>query len=232
MKSKEWIYGQHAVQAALRAGRRPVYEVWSIKPQAVAEGVKCRQVTRQELDAKFPNEVHQGVAAQVGTLPGVSLAEVTGAPLLLALDQITDPHNLGALLRSAEAFGAGGVLVPSARSAPVTEVVAKAACGALESIPMVESNLAQALDKLKKAGYWVVGLEGTGKVPLAEVPACEKTVLVLGSEGAGLRDLVRSKCDYLAKLPMVGKMESLNVSVAGGIALYELSIKRQQGGQA
>jgi 23S rRNA (guanosine2251-2'-O)-methyltransferase len=230
-ESREWLYGQHAVQAALQAGRRPIYEVWGIKEQPVPAGVKFRLVTRQELDAKFPNATHQGLAAQVGPLPKVGLADMAGASLLLALDQITDPHNLGALLRSADAFGCGGVLVPTARAAPLTEVVAKAACGALERVPVVEANLAQALDKLKAQGYWVIGLDGKGHTTLAEAPAYDKTVLVLGSEGAGLRQLVRKKCDHLVRLPMLGQVESLNVSVAGGIALYEQAIKRQQGGQ-
>lgn len=222
-----WLTGRHAVQAALQAGRRDVYEVFLAKGEPTLEPylhhTRVKMVSKGDLDAQFPHAVHQGIAARVGALPVATLQDVWDSKLLIALDQVSDPHNLGAILRSADAFGCGGVLVPTARSAPLNDVVAKAASGALETVPVVEVNLAQALDKLKDKGFWSVGLTGYTDKTLAEVGKFDKTILVLGSEGEGLRDLVAKKCDFLAKLPMVGSVESLNVSVAAGISLYEIN---------
>ncbi len=222
-----WIYGRHAVVAAVKSGRRKVYEIWLIKEPEGQEKVevssfKIKIVTRHIMGEKFPNAVHQGIAAKVGELEMVALQDVWHSKRLLVLDQVTDPHNLGAILRSADAFGCGGVIMPLANSTAITDVVAKTACGALETVPIVQCNLARALDELKKKDYWVIGLDGGSKKNLADLPRYEKTCLVMGSEGSGLRPLVSKKCDFIAKLPMEGTMESLNVSVASAIALYEM----------
>ncbi|MDD9912598.1 MAG: 23S rRNA (guanosine(2251)-2'-O)-methyltransferase RlmB [Alphaproteobacteria bacterium] len=224
----EWLYGRHAVEAAITAGKRKIFEILLVEqPKGqlsnLLKGLKVTIITKQEMEQKFPKAVHQGLAAKVSALSLAGVEDLLDKNLVLVLDQVTDPHNLGAILRSADAFGCAGVIVPPARSAPVTDIVAKTACGALETVPLVEANLAQAIQKLQKAGFWAIGLDGASKQTLAKIPRYEKTCLVMGSEGSGLRELVAKQCDHLAKLPMVGTVESLNVSVATGVALYEVS---------
>lgn len=223
-----WLFGHHAVKAALKIGRRKVYEMLMTQqneaeyaPLAKAAGLKPQIVDRGRLDKMTP-QPHQGVALQVGGLPVVPIKDLYGCDLLLMLDQVTDPHNVGACLRSANAFGCGGVILPNAHSPKDSPIIAKAAAGAFEETPLVVvANLAQTLENLKQEGFWVVGLDGYAAKTLDTVDMSGKIVIVMGSEGDGLRDLIKKKCDFLAKLPMQGSVESLNVSVAAGISLYE-----------
>lgn len=168
--------------------------------------------------------VHQGIAAKVREFPYVSLQSILKKQkdLLLILDGILDPRNLGALLRTAEAIGVGGVIMPKDRSASLSDVAEKAAVGATAylSICRVE-NLARSLDAIKAAGYWVVGLSPDAQMTLYDLNAPEKIAVVLGGEEKGLRPLTKQRCDFLVALPMEGKIQSLNVSVAGAITLYE-----------
>jgi 23S rRNA (guanosine2251-2'-O)-methyltransferase len=229
----DWIFGAHAVEAALTHGRREVFEVMLAgTPGEVKDFqqryplVRVRTVGKGELDKLFAGEVHQGMAARVGALPELTLNELmeSNPQLIVALDQVTDPHNLGAILRSCAAFKVDAVLITEHRSAHANATVAKAAAGALETVPLVNvGNLAQALMKITdNSSMQVVGLAGEATHDIASVkpgPVC----LVMGSEGEGLRRLTRERCDMLVKIPMTGEMESLNVSVATGVSLYALS---------
>jgi 23S rRNA (guanosine2251-2'-O)-methyltransferase len=172
--------------------------------------------------------VHQGLALSVAPLPGLDLrrtcAPEPGRNVVLALDQINDPHNLGAILRSAAAFDVRAVIIPERRSAELGGAVAKAASGALDLVPLVEVvNLARALDEVAALGYWRVALDGDAAATLDDVPEERNLALVLGAEGSGLRRLVAEHCDFAARLPIAPQMDSLNVSVAAGIALYALT---------
>jgi 23S rRNA (guanosine2251-2'-O)-methyltransferase len=196
---------------------------------AKTERVKIERVDRARLDRMTEGARHQGVAAEVKDFEYIGLAELIrkakgsgGQPLLVLLDGIQDPHNLGAIIRSAHAAGADAVLLPDRRAAPVTEVAAKAAAGALAHLPIVRiGNVAQTLEKLKQQGFWIYGLTEHGAETYDQVVLHLPTVLVVGAEGAGLHDLVAKHCDFLVKIPMYGKIGSLNVSVATGVALFE-----------
>ena len=230
-----WLVGPHAVKAALKAGRRAVKELWVTESPAgeLAELVarypqlEVQIHERADFDGPFGELVHQGIALQVGNLPQPEFSEVMDSKpkLIVALDQVTDPHNVGAILRSCAAYGVGAVLTPERRSAGVTPVVAKAAAGGLEVVPVVEIvNLAQSLKQLKDAGYTVLGLAGEGTLPLTSVQVDGPLCLVLGSEGDGLRRLTKEGCDHLVRIPQDEQaVGSLNVSVATGIALYALT---------
>lgn len=173
-----------------------------------------------------PGAVHQGIAVETAPLEQPSLddflAEETGKPVIL-LDQVTDPHNIGAILRSAAAFDAGAVIVTDRHAPAESAVMAKAASGALEIIPYIAvTNLSQAMESLKKAGYWTYGFDAGAKQTFAESKPDRKSALVLGAEGEGMRRLTTERCDFLVRLPMSDRMESLNVSNAAAVALYEL----------
>lgn len=230
-----WVFGHHAVEAILNAQKRKVFELHITaqhqnRYEKLARASKVRLVVTnpKDLDKKFPEKVHQGVAAKVENLPTVHLEDIlSGAQFLLILDQITDARNIGACLRSANAFGVDAVIVPSHGSAVLNDVAVKASVGASEFTPVIEvGNLNKAIDQLKKEGFWLVGLDGYAEQDLSEVDLKGRTAIVMGSEGKGLRDLVKKNCDFTAKLPMVGEVESLNVSVATGVALYEASKQR------
>lgn len=230
-----WLYGQHAVTAALANPERPIYRLLATpaartQVEAVARSrhQAVEQATPERIAQILPPDVpHQGLALSVGPLPERNLAEIGGddqPSLILALDQVSDPRNLGAILRSAAAMRVTAVLVPQRRSAELGGACAKAASGALDLLPIVEVvNLARALGELKERGYWIVGLDGDAPQRLEELELPLKTVLVLGSEGEGLRRLVAETCDYLARIDIDPRMESLNVSVAAGIALYVMT---------
>lgn len=226
-----WLIGRHAVEAVLMQGKRDVLELLATDQQSawvVNYGYQPAILKKQEFDNRFEGRPHQGVAVRVAPLPEMFVEDVMDADLLLILDQVTDPHNLGACLRSADAFGCGGVLVPSYNSAAVSDVVAKAASGALETVPLVQAgNINRAIEKLQKAGFWVIGLAGGATGALTDKPLTGKIALVMGSEGEGIRDLVSKTCDDLAQIPMSGTVESLNVSVSAGIALYEVQRQRK-----
>jgi len=198
-------------------------------------GVRIRTVERDQLDVATDGLVHQGVVAVAGPFRTVTLAQVLEraaaageSPLLVALDGVTDPHNLGSIARTAEAVGAHGLLLPGRRTASVTPVVEKAAAGALAHLPVAEvGNLVRALGQLGEHGVWSLGLAGDAEVELADHPlAGEACVLVVGAEGAGLSRLTRERCDALVRLPMRGRVGSLNASVAAGVALYTLLGRR------
>lgn len=244
-RADNWLYGRHAVTAALanpeRRWRRlrilPGMEAEATaltgeaRARFAGRGEAIEVLDRATLNSLLPEgAVHQGWALEVLPLEPPDLDDLlraaAGAPgrsIIVVLDQITDPHNVGAVLRSAAAFGAAGVIVAEHGAPPITGTLAKAASGALDCLPLVRVvNLAQALDRLKEAGYWCCGLDESAPAPLAALDLGLRIVLVLGSEGGGLRRLVREHCDYLARLPTLPALPSLNVSNAAAIALYEL----------
>ena len=243
-KETEWIYGRHAVMAALGNPARRVRRVVSLADSAAeitallsrhranATAPTAEILDRRTLEGLLPRDaVHQGVAIEADKLAEVDLETVLaaipdqGAPhILLLLDQVTDPHNVGAILRSAAAFGALAVIVLEHGAPPITGTMAKAASGALEAVPLVRvTNLARCLKRIKEAGFWCVGLDSTAAASLAALALPERVALVLGAEGAGLRRLVRENCDFMARLPTRGKLSSLNVSNAAAVALYALT---------
>jgi 23S rRNA (guanosine2251-2'-O)-methyltransferase len=245
-----WIYGRHAVRAALRNPARRLRRLVAITEIAaeaqawLAEakarptaGLKVETFERARLEALLPEgAVHQGLALQAEPLPPAFLEDVlaeippaasAGAAVVVVLDQVSDPHNVGAVLRSAAAFGAHAVVLPEHGTPPSTAVLAKAASGALEQVPLVRvTNLARALDKLKEAGFWCVGLDESAEKLLAELDLTGRVALVLGAEGEGLRRLTRERCDFRARLPTQDPLASLNVSNAAAIALYEVARRR------
>jgi 23S rRNA (guanosine2251-2'-O)-methyltransferase len=193
---------------------------------------------RDGIAALLPDgAVHQGLALAVEPLLEPDLDEVlrraavlSGRSVVVVLDRVSDPHNVGAVLRSASAFGALAVVLPMHGSPPVTGALAKAASGALESVPLVRIvNLAQALDRLKAAAFWICGLDETASQALAALDLGERVALVLGAEGGGMRRLVRERCDYLARLPTRTQQSTINVSNAAAVALYELMRDRVEG---
>jgi 23S rRNA (guanosine2251-2'-O)-methyltransferase len=234
----EWITGRNPVYEVLRAGRRQFNRLW------IAEGVKLdgrltdivQLAQKQQLPIIFVKRSdldgitthHQGVALDCSGYPYADLetiieqAESKNEPVfVLLLDQIEDPQNLGTLLRSAEAFGVHGIVLPTARAASVTPAVVNASSGAADMLLIAQHNIAQAMDRLKEAGGWMVGLEDSPQAqPPGEVNLKGGIGLVIGNEGRGLRRLVRDKCDLLLRLPMHGRIDSLNAAVAGSIALF------------
>jgi 23S rRNA (guanosine2251-2'-O)-methyltransferase len=202
---------------------------------AAQRRIPVDEVERDELDSLTDGLVHQGVVALAPPYRYASLdavlqraADAGELPLLVALDGVTDPHNLGSIARTAEAVGAHGLIVPGRRAAGVSPSAEKAAAGALAHLPVVEvTNLVRALGELSAAGVWSLGLDGDAEVELADHPlASEACVLVVGAEGHGLARLTRERCDALVRLPMRGHVGSLNASVAAGVALYELLRQR------
>lgn len=231
----DYIFGPHAVEAALKSGKRKVHEVFINEKhmhrydELLDEyGLRATPVSMKELDNNFPGKVHQGIAAKVGPLKKVDLEDIMpSAELILVLDQVTDPHNLGACMRSADAFGVDAVIIPENKSVKLTDVASKAAAGAAETVPLITvPNLNLTLEKLKKEGFWTVGLDGYAEKDLKDVDLKGKLVIVMGSEGYGMRELVKKNCDFLARIPMLGTVESLNVSVSTGVTLYEATRQR------
>jgi 23S rRNA (guanosine2251-2'-O)-methyltransferase len=235
------IWGLHAARAAFLNPKRRITRLWlteagqkifeATQKEAGDELLKrpdAKKVERPELDRITPpNSVHQGIVIEVAPLTDPVLNDIILADrppdLILMLDQVTDPHNVGAILRSAAAFGAGALIMTERNAPATTGVLAKAASGALECTPVVHVvNLARTLDELREAGYWCVGLAEEGEKNLGDLDLSGRTVLVLGAEGEGLRHLTRQKCDELARLPTQGPIESLNVSNAAAVALYEV----------
>jgi 23S rRNA (guanosine2251-2'-O)-methyltransferase len=228
------IYGINPVLEALRGGRVREVRVTlrtSDRHQAVVEaarlaGVPVRTVAAEALEREAQGGVHQGVAATVEDVARCSLETLVqdagGVPLLVVLDGIEDPHNLGAILRSVDAAGAAGVVMQHRRSAALAGAAAKASAGAMAHVRVAEVvNIARALEELKGLGVWCVGLAGEADTTYDAADLTVPTALVVGAEGAGLRRLVRESCDFLVSIPMKGHVSSLNVSVATGIALFE-----------
>jgi 23S rRNA (guanosine2251-2'-O)-methyltransferase len=229
-----WLYGHHAVAAALANPRRKVLR--AVVTDRAAEAIGRKLLARATLeitdgdrvDRLLPaGAVHQGAALQCDPLPHGDLEDMVPAQdgrrrVVLVLDQISDPHNVGAVLRSAAAFGAAAVVVQDRNAPPESGVLGKAASGALDIVPYIQVvNISRALDQLAERGFWRVALAGDGELSLKEAVASGDVALVLGSEGSGLRRLVREHCDTAATVPIDAQMESLNVSNAAAIALYE-----------
>jgi 23S rRNA (guanosine2251-2'-O)-methyltransferase len=248
MSDKELVFGLHAVQALLDRAPKRVrrlllargrvdQRVQGLLDNAAVLGIVQERVSPEELDRLAEGGVHQGVVAEVTAsqlwsedMLGHLLDRLDGTPLLLVLDGVTDPHNLGACLRSADAAGAQAVIIPRDRSASLTPVVRKVACGAAETVPLVAvTNLARTLKQLQQRGLWIVGTAGEAEQLLYDVDLKVPSVIVMGAEGSGMRRLTREHCDFLAKLPMAGGVSSLNVSVAAGVCLFEAVRQRQAG---
>jgi len=236
--NKEWIWGKNPVLEVIRAGKRKPYQL------RIADGItkdeRLSEILDLARDKSIPVEKvskddlseisshHQGVVLESEVYPYVGLDRVlqeasdkNEAPLVLLLDTLKDPQNLGSLIRTAELVGVHGLILPFRRTATVTPAVVNASSGASEYIHVVQANLAQTISQLKKEGLWVVGLEGSPEAQLpSEIDLAGPLAVVVGSEAEGMRKLVRSSCDFLLRLPMRGKIDSLNAAVAGSVALY------------
>ena len=234
MAKNFWLYGVHAVQAALCNPARVVLEVQTTeKDLKISDSIPVKYVSKKQLDALLGKEaVHQGIAALCKPLNPPSVEEICqqadSNTLVIALDQVSDPHNVGAILRSAAAFNVSAVVVPENGSPEENAVLAKTACGGVDVVPFISvKNLVRALEIFKKNGFWCVGLDGYAQQEIATQKLPKKCVLVLGAEGSGLRRLTKENCDIMLRLPISSKMESLNVSNAAAVALYEWN--RQMG---
>jgi 23S rRNA (guanosine2251-2'-O)-methyltransferase len=243
-----YIYGINAVSEALKARGRAFQWVGMAKERhdlrltRILEecrriGVPVRFLQRTELDRMAGNAAHQGVVAVTSAKQYSGLDDVIGAKrgrysFIIVLDGVEDPHNLGAVLRTADAAGADGVIIPERRAAPVTGTVTKASAGASEYLPVAKvTNIARTIEELKERNIWTVGLDERGRQTYDALDYNMDCALVLGAEGKGLHDLVKRKCDFLVSIPMLGKVPSLNVSVAGAIVMYELVRQRRAHGE-
>ncbi|MDO4697554.1 MAG: 23S rRNA (guanosine(2251)-2'-O)-methyltransferase RlmB [Pasteurellaceae bacterium] len=236
----EQIYGIHAVKSFLDNAPERLIDVMVLKgredkrlnpllSELQKMGIAVQQVNRQTLDNKAQGEVHQGIIARI--VPAKELNEhdldqildQTATPLLLILDGVTDPHNLGACLRTADAAGVDAVIVPKDKSAQLTSTARKVACGAAETVPLVRvTNLARTMRDLQARNVWIVGTAGEAEASLYQAKLTGAIALVMGAEGDGMRRLTREHCDQLISIPMAGSVSSLNVSVATGVCLFEI----------
>lgn len=240
------IYGFHAVQSQLLNSPKDLVEVWCDQKRGdkriaqllelcAKSGVNYHIVDHQAMDKIAPGARHQGVIARIQKAPSLAeadlyqiLEKLEGPALLLVLDSVQDPHNLGACLRSADGAGVHAVIAPKDRSASITPVVNKVASGATQSVPFVQvTNLARTLEKLKHLGVWLVGTDDKGEQSLYDMDLGVPVAIVMGGEGSGLRRLTKEKCDFLVRIPMTGVVESLNVSVCAGVCLYEALRQRK-----
>jgi 23S rRNA (guanosine2251-2'-O)-methyltransferase len=241
-----YIYGLNAVSEAIKARGRAFQwvglakERHDLRLQRIIEecrklGVPVRFLQRTELDRMAGNAAHQGVVAVTSAKQYSGLEDVIEAKrgehsLIVVLDGVEDPHNLGAIIRTADAAGADGVVIPERRAASVTGVVTKTSAGASEHLPIARvTNIARSVEELKDRNIWVVGLDERGTQTYDEVDYKMDCAIVLGAEGKGVHDLVAKKCDFLVSIPMLGKVSSLNVSVAAGVVLYEVVRQRRAG---
>jgi len=240
----ERVYGLHTVRSLLTRAPQRVRKLWlqqgrdgeriaQIEALARASQRPIERADRARLRAWLGEVAHQGVMAEIDAMAPLReddlYTQLAGAPdpLVLALDGVQDPHNLGACLRTADAAGAHAVVIPRDRAAAVDGVVRKVAAGAAEFVPVASvTNLARALDMLKERGIWVVGTDGEAPQSLYAADLKRPLALVLGAEGSGMRRLTRERCDFLVRIPMAGQVESLNVSVAAGVALLEARRQR------
>ncbi|MFO1418866.1 MAG: 23S rRNA (guanosine(2251)-2'-O)-methyltransferase RlmB [Methylotetracoccus sp.] len=246
MGSGRLVFGLHAASTAVEHGLERINGVWvdarrddarlgKLVRRLLDAGLNIETVPRRRLDELARGGNHQGIILEI-VLPAErdeddlmqAVSACTGPALLLVLDQVQDPHNLGACMRSADAVGATGVVIPKDQSVGMTPTVAKVASGAAETVPLYRvTNLARCLDKLKDSGVWVIGASGDAPRSLYEADLTVPLALVFGAEGKGLRRLTREKCDVLVEIPMYGQVESLNVSVAAGVLLYEALRQRR-----
>ncbi|MDI1352475.1 MAG: 23S rRNA (guanosine(2251)-2'-O)-methyltransferase RlmB [bacterium] len=246
--SEQFVYGVHAVAALLNNPHRVINRLFvsqdridkrlqDILDKAAQLQLTIEPLSMQKMNQRFADFTHQGVVASANSLPDysepdlVALIDACKKPgLILILDGVTDPHNLGACLRSADATGVHFVMIPKDKSASITPVVSKVACGAAESVPLVRvTNLVRAMEVLKEQGVWIYGAAGEASSSLYQMDCKGTIAIAMGAEGEGLRRLTREHCDGLFSLPMLGAVESLNVSVATGVALYEVVRQRQTG---
>ncbi len=244
--SEQLVYGVHAVCALLANPHRRINKLYvsqdrldkrlqDVLDKAEKAQIPIEKLSSQKMNQRFSEFTHQGVVASAIPLPNygesdlLSLLDSCKKPgLILILDGVTDPHNLGACLRSADATGVDFVIIPKDKSASVTPVVSKVACGAAESVPLVRvTNLVRAMEILKEHGVWIYGAAGEAEHSLYQIDCSGTIAVAMGAEGEGLRRLTREHCDGLFSLPMLGSVESLNVSVATGVSLYE--VIRQRG---
>ncbi|MGL5285333.1 23S rRNA Gm-2251 2'-O-methyltransferase [Aeromonas sp. RU39B] len=247
--SSELIYGLHAVAGLLEQAPERFIEVWALKgreddrllplvQQLDALGIRVQQVTRKTLDEKSEGHNHQGILARIKEAPRLSehdldalldgLDDKQVAPFLLVLDGVTDPHNLGACLRSGDAAGVHAVIVPKDKATGLTPTVRKVACGAAEIVPLIQvTNLARTLRELQERNIWIVGTAGEADHDLYQARLTGPMALVMGAEGKGMRRLTREHCDELVSIPMAGAVSSLNVSVATGVCLFEAVRQRR-----
>ena len=243
----EVLYGLHPVEEAIRSGSRQLDHVSVARERrderlerlielCRASGVRVSLESRDQLTRLARSDAHQGVLAVVKERKFLGIEDLLVAPketgefrFFLALDGVEDPHNLGALLRTADGAGVDGVILPERRSAPVTATVAKTSAGASEHVRIARvTNLVRALEQMKQKHVWVIGLDERGTPDYSDFDFKTDCVLVLGREGAGLHDLVKKTCDHLLRIPMAGQVSSLNVSVAGAIVMYEAMRQRRQ----
>lgn len=246
-KRTDRIFGLHAVKQVLENAPETVLNAWvqeSIQSEPVRKineelkslGVSTQSVPRASLGKMVKNQNHQGVILEVRKaikktehdLDDVLEKNQDNNPLYLVLDSIQDPHNLGACIRTADAAGVTAVIIPNDRAASINETVRKVASGAVENVIVINVvNLVRAIKKIKEAGVWVVGTAGDAEQSIYELDLKIPTAIVMGGEGKGMRDSVRKECDYVASLPINGQVESLNVSVAAGVTLYEVVRQRR-----
>ncbi|MBE0530712.1 MAG: 23S rRNA (guanosine(2251)-2'-O)-methyltransferase RlmB [Rhodospirillales bacterium] len=231
-----WLFGLHAVGAALANPARRCHRLLATRQGEEGLGdvpaghrLKTQIVDKREIDRLLPaGAVHQGVALLADPPPEPDIEDILAGAgdraTLVILDQATDPRNIGAVLRAAAAFDAAAVIMPERHAPATTGVLAKAASGALETVPLVRiTNLARAIERIKEAGFWCVGLDGDGTMALSEADLSGRLALVLGAEGAGLRRLTREHCDLVVRIPISARIESLNLATAAAIALYEVA---------
>ncbi len=244
------LFGLHPVEEAIRSGSRGLERVVVARERrderlerllelCRSAGVRVSIEPREQLTRMAKTEAHQGVLAVVGVRRLLALEDLLeprgdGGPLfLLAVDGVEDPHNLGAILRTCDAAGVDGVMLPERRAAPVNATVAKTSAGASEHVRIAQvTNMVRSLERAKLANLWVVGLDERGTVEYSDFDFRVNVVLVLGREGAGMHELVKRTCDHLVRIPMTGQVSSLNVSVAGAVVMYEAMRQRRQGAGA
>jgi len=231
-----WLYGYHAVTAALQNPERKIHRLLlsretseELPKKIIPAELVCEITDRSVFEQLLPKgTVHQGIAAYVSPLPTFYEEDLPDkdVSVVVILDQVTDPHNVGAVMRSAAAFDADAVIITERNAPEATGALAKSASGALELLPLITvSNLARTMQTLKNRGYWCVGMDGSAEKTLRDAALPHKIALIMGSEGYGLRRLTAQNCDFMVKLPISARVESLNVSNAAAIALYDLKYK-------
>ena len=245
---KEWIIGKNPVMEALKSGRE-INKILIAKgsqkggmqqiiKEAKQAGVITQYVPKHKID-KMVSGSHQGVIASIAAYEYANIDDLferadekNEEPFFILLDEIEDPHNLGSILRTADATGAHGVIIPKRRAVGLTGTVAKASTGAIEYVPVVRvTNMSQTIDELKKRGVWILGTDANGQQDYREIDGNMSLGVVIGSEGKGISRIVKEKCDFLVRLPMVGRVTSLNASVAAGLLMYEVYRKRHKLGE-